>query len=103
MNEHSGYYVRLDVHKESVAIAIADGHQRSEPRLIGTTGYSVHEVCKALASLGSEPAEISIAYEAVPYGYGTQRELSQKGIHLRCCCAVTHSEVTSLNRNSCPV
>jgi transposase len=53
MFEDIRYYVGLDVHEESIAIAVAQGQSRDEPRFIGTTGYSVHQICKALNSLRS--------------------------------------------------
>jgi len=70
-------FVGLDVHKDSVAIAVADSG-RAAPRFIGTTGPLISEVAKALEHLG--PAEHTlIAYEAGPCGYPLARELAARG------------------------
>jgi transposase len=90
MFEDIRYYVGLDVHKESIAIAVAESHSREEPRFIGTTGYSVHQIHKALSSLKCTPKQLSIAYEAGPCGYGLQRELTSKGYE---CIVVAPSRV----------
>jgi transposase len=47
MKETITSYVGLDVHKDSVAIAIAEAG-RSAPRFIGTTAPELATLCKAL-------------------------------------------------------
>jgi len=64
MKEIKRYYIGPDVHKESIVIAVADEQSREEPKFIGTTGFSVNLVHKALQSLRTTPEQISIAYEA---------------------------------------
>ena len=73
-------YIGLDVHKDSIAIASARAHSRDDPRFIGTTGYSVISLNKALVRLG-KPSEWSICYEAGPCGYGLERALRKRGYH----------------------
>jgi hypothetical protein len=58
-------FVGLDVHKDSIAIAYADADFGQAPRFLGTTGYSVISLTKALATLG-EPKELSLASQT-PY------------------------------------
>ena len=77
MSEVTTAFVGLDVHKESIAIAIAQPG-RAAPRFIGTTGPTVAEIEKALRHLGAPP-ELQIVYEAGPCGYGLARQLSAHG------------------------
>lgn len=70
-------FVGLDVHKDSVAIAVADPG-RAAPRFIGTTGPRVSEVTQALEHLGP-PERTLIAYEAGPCGYPLARALAARG------------------------
>lgn len=70
-------YVGLDVHKDSIAIAVADPG-RAAPRFIGTTGPRLTELLKALRSLGA-PHHVHVAYEAGPCGYRLARDLLEAG------------------------
>jgi len=79
MEQPIRYFIGLDVHKDTIAIAAAQSQSRDEPKFVGTTRYSVHQVRKALASSGCAPSELAIAYEAGPCGYGLARELSALG------------------------
>jgi transposase len=63
------FYVGLDVHKDSIAIASAAAYSRDDPHFVGTTRYSVISLTKALSKLGA-PSELSICHEAGPCGYG---------------------------------
>jgi len=47
MKEPITFYVGLDIHKDSVALAIADAG-RAAPRFIGTINPLPSELCKAL-------------------------------------------------------
>ena len=62
MSENITAFVGLDVHKESIAIAVAEPG-RAAPRFIGTTGPGLAEVHKALSHLGP-PAQLLVVYEA---------------------------------------
>jgi len=90
MEQRTSFFVGLDVHKDTIAIAAAKANSREEPRFVGTTAYSVRQVEKALASSGCAPQEMSIAYEAGPCGYGLYRELAARGF---CCAVVAPSKV----------
>lgn len=70
-------YVGLDVHKDSIAVAVA-APGRAAPRFVGTTGPRLGELTKALSRLG-RPAELHLAYEAGPCGYTLARELIDRG------------------------
>ena len=65
-------HVGLDVHKDSIAIAVAEAG-RSPGRPIGQIVHDVAKLLKALARLG-EPETMHVVYEAGPTGYiGLQR------------------------------
>src|SRR5260370_4440593 len=70
-------FVGLDVHKDSIAIAYADANSGQPPRFLGTTGYSVISLTKALAKLG-KPGELSVCHEAGPCRYGLVRSLRER-------------------------
>jgi transposase len=70
-------FVGLDVHKESIAVAVAESG-RAAPRFVGTTGPVLAQIEKALLHLGS-PESLLIVYEAGPCGYGLARQLHARG------------------------
>ncbi|HYX74918.1 MAG TPA: IS110 family transposase [Steroidobacteraceae bacterium] len=70
-------FVGLDVHKEAIAIAVADPG-RAPPRFLGTVRPALAPLEKALGHLGS-PAQLGIVYEAGPCGYGLARRLLERG------------------------
>jgi transposase len=74
-------YVGLDIHKASVAIAIADGG-RAAPRFVGTIKPSPAQLCKALRRQRCRPENTLLVYEAGPCGYGWVRYLRKQ--HWRC-------------------
>ena len=47
MKERSTSYVGLDIHKDSIANAVAEAG-RAAPRYIGTTAAELAQLCKAL-------------------------------------------------------
>lgn len=70
-------YVGLDVHKATIAVAVAD-EGRGEVRKYGTIRNSPEAVLKLVGKLG--PAErLVCCYEAGPCGYGLQRQLAGLG------------------------
>jgi transposase len=71
-------FVGLDVHKETIAIAVANG-AGGEPRFVGTIPNEAGPLGKTLRRLG--PSErLRCCYEAGPTGYTTQRLLTGWGI-----------------------
>jgi transposase len=70
-------YVGLDVHKDSIVIAVAeDGVQPAE--FLTKLPYDVPRLLKQLRKLGSA-ARLRCCYEAGPTGYGLYRALSEAG------------------------
>ena len=70
-------YVGLDVHKDSIVIAVAeDGVQPAE--FLSKLPYDVPRLLKQLRKLGSS-ARLRCCYEAGPTGYGLYRALAEAG------------------------
>lgn len=77
MKEIITSYVGLDVHKDSIAIAIAEAG-RSAPRFVGTTPPDLATLCKALTRCAKRTSTL-VVYEAGPCGYGWARHLNAHG------------------------
>jgi transposase len=77
MKEAITSFVGLDVHKDSIAIAVAEAG-RQAPRFIGTVVPSLPSLRHALRGIGS-PSRTLVVYEAGPCGYGLARRLNTEG------------------------
>jgi transposase len=77
MEEGIKFFVGLDVHKDTIAMAVAEAG-RAPARLLGTFAHDVGKLLKRLAHYG-EPGAVQVVYEAGPTGYGLQRALAQRG------------------------
>jgi transposase len=78
MNEHI-IYIGLDVHKETISVALADGNKRGEVREHGQI-QNTPAALKHLWSKLSRPGwTLRFCYEAGPCGYGIQRQLAAAG------------------------
>jgi transposase len=75
-------YIGLDVHKDSITIAIAPAGRASEIRLYGTITHDLHALERALTRIrqAHPGARLSVAYEAGPCGFGIARRLKQLNI-----------------------
>jgi transposase len=72
-------FVGLDVHKESIAIAVADS-DGSAPETVATIPNDTAAVIKRLKKLG-HGAALRCCYEAGPTGFVLQRALTEAGIN----------------------
>lgn len=70
-------YIGLDVHKDSISIAVAQAG-REPAKFLGSVAHDLARLSKRLAGLG-KPSEIQICYEAGPTGYGLYRALVALG------------------------
>lgn len=70
-------YIGLDVHKETIVIAVADSG-RSAARVWKTIPYDLPRLVKAIGLL-AKPGGAILCYEAGPTGYGLQRALEAAG------------------------
>jgi len=70
-------YIGLDVHKETIVIAVADAG-RGPAQAWKTIPYDLPRLVKSIALLADE-AEVEVCYEAGPTGYGIQRALQKAG------------------------
>jgi transposase len=77
MEETTKVHAGLDVHKDSIAIGVAE-RGRAPGRVVGQVAHDVPKLLKQLSKLG-KPAEVHVVYEAGPTGYGLQRALAARG------------------------
>jgi len=72
-------YLGLDVHQDSITIAIAEPGPKGELRLHGTISNDLHPLEKALSRIrkAHPGARLEVAYEAGPCGFGIARRLKQ--------------------------
>lgn len=68
-------FVGLDVHVESIVIAVAEPG-RGEPQVLATIPNDTRKLLKRLRALG----KVKCCYEAGPTGYGLHRDLTAEGI-----------------------
>src|SRR5580704_12468607 len=69
-------YVGLDVHKDGIVVAVAEGGLRGEVRDYGRIANTPAALDRLVRKLGHEGVELRFCYEAGPCGYGIQRQLS---------------------------
>ena len=72
-------YVGLDVHKDGIVVAVAEGGLRGEVRDYGRIANTPAAVQRLVRKLGHQGVALRFCYEAGPCGYGIQRQLAAAG------------------------
>jgi transposase len=71
-------YIGLDVHKASIAVAMAE--EEGAPSSYGNIANDPAAIRKLMTRLGGPEVQLRVAYEAGPTGYGVHRQLTSIGI-----------------------
>ena len=72
-------FVGLDVHKDTITVALAEEGQRGEVREYGQIANTPADLKKLVDKLGRTGRTLRFCYEAGPCGYGIQRQLTAAG------------------------
>jgi transposase len=72
-------YVGFDVHKDTIAVAVAEAGLRGEVREHGKIANTPTALKALTVKLTGKKRDLRFCYEAGPCGYGIQRQLSAIG------------------------
>lgn len=79
MAKSTPLFVGLDVHKDSIAVAHAEGGRTDPPVFVGAIGSREADIDQLLRRLQGKASTLTFAYEAGPCGYRLHRHLTGKG------------------------
>ena len=83
MAQSTPLFVGLDVHKDSIALAHAQGQSTEPPIFVGAIGTRQADIDQMVRRLESKTSALVFAYEAGPTGYGLHRYLTKRGFECR--------------------
>ena len=72
-------FIGMDVHKNSITIAISDADRSGQPRIYGAINNDLDALDKFCRKMVSTASRLHFVYEAGPCGYGIYRHLTRKG------------------------
>ncbi len=70
MKQDNTKFIGLDVHKNTISIAIADGPRKGELRSYGTIPNDIKSIDKIIRKQISRGNKLYVVYEAGPTGHG---------------------------------
>ncbi len=76
-------FVGMDVHKDTIAVAVADGARGGEVRFWGSVPNETTSINRLVKKISAKFPEPHFVYEAGPCGYGLHRHLSGMGYDCR--------------------
>ena len=79
MAKSTPLFVGLDVHKDSIAVAHAQGQSADPPVFLGEIGTRQADLAKLIRRLQAKTSKLVFAYEAGPCGYILHRDLTGQG------------------------
>ncbi len=79
MTQPTPLFVGLDVHKDSIAVAHAQGQSADPPVFVGAIGTRQADLAKLIRRLQAKTSNLVFAYEAGPCGYTLYRDLTGQG------------------------
>jgi transposase len=79
MEQTTTTYVAMDTHKNTIAVAVADGERRGEVRFVGEISSRPEAVGKMVDRLAAKHGKLAFCYEAGPCGYGLYRQIMRRG------------------------
>lgn len=80
MSKSTPLFVGLDVHKDSIAVAHAQGQSADPPVFLGEIGTRQADLDKLIRKLRGKTPTLVFAYEAGPCGYTLYRDLTGQGL-----------------------
>src|SRR5262245_12773439 len=90
MAHSSTWFVGLDVHKETIAVAYVGEEREAEVLPLGTIGTRQYDIDKLTCKLQGKGKTLHFVYESGPCGYWLYRYLTKKNLK---CSVVAPSQI----------
>jgi transposase len=72
-------FIGLDVHKDTIAVAIAEEGRSGDVRNLGTIEHTPGQITQLMKRLERKRTSLHFCYEAGPCGYGLHRQILDRG------------------------